>query len=82
MRLRKKINRPQRLEDEIAYGKSSNNPTKPALPHLLRSQVVPFNPYLLAAAFPSRSIAENGDCEDETEAGAEKDLNVDSSSDS
>lgn len=82
MQLRKQINRPQRLEDEIAYGKSSNNPTKPAFPHLLQSQLVSFNPNLPAAAFPSRSSPKNRDDEDETEAGVEKDCDVDADSES
>ena len=53
MRLRKSITRPQKLQDEIAYGRDSKDPTKPAFPDLLQSQVIPFNPQLLPAAFPS-----------------------------
>jgi hypothetical protein len=53
MRLRKNLQRPQKLLDEIQYGKKQNDPTRPANPELLRSQVVPFNPNLPPAAFPS-----------------------------
>lgn len=53
MRLRKKINCPQKLEDEIAYGNNSKDPTKPAFPHLLQAQVVPFDDNLPPATFPS-----------------------------
>jgi hypothetical protein len=55
MRLRTNLTRPQKLEDEIAYGKNSKDPTKPAFPKLLQSQVVPFNPHLPSAAFPTQS---------------------------
>lgn len=37
----------------MVFGKDLNDPTKPAFPNLLRSQVVPFNPLLPPAAFPS-----------------------------
>ena len=53
MRLRKIINRPQKLQDEMVFGKDLKDPTKPTFPNLLRSQVVPFNPLLPPAAFPS-----------------------------
>ena len=53
MRLRKSIQRPRKLQDEIDYGKKRNETTRPAMPELLQSQVVPFNPNLPPAAFPS-----------------------------
>jgi hypothetical protein len=81
MRLRKKITRPQKLEDEVAYGKKSNDPTKPAFPHLLQSQVVSFNPDLPTAAFPSLPIASIRDGQHDSEGGAEQDMDDDESSD-
>ncbi len=80
MRLRKKVTRPQRLEDEIAYGKTSNDPTKPAFPHLLQSRVVPFNPDLPAAAFPSRPLAKSRDGKGDGETLAQRDAKFDESS--
>lgn len=80
MRLRKKVTRPQRLEDEIAYGKPSNDPTRPAFPHLLQSRVVPFNPDLPAAAFPSRPIAKVRHDEGDGETFPLRDTRLDESS--
>jgi hypothetical protein len=53
MRLRTTIQRPRKLEDETEYGKKRNETTRPAMPELLQSQVVPFNPNLPPAVFPS-----------------------------
>lgn len=53
MPLRKTATRPPELQDKVAYGKKSNDPTEPAFPHLLQSQIVPYNQYLPPAAFPS-----------------------------
>ncbi len=66
MNLRKSINRPRKLQEEIAYGKKSNNPTKPAFPEKLRAQVLPFNPHLPPAAFPSLPLEANPYGEDES----------------
>jgi hypothetical protein len=81
MRLRKNINRPRKLEDEIAYGKTIKHITTPAFPDLQRSQVVPFNPQLSPAAFPSLPIsaANNGNADDG--ASLEQDSGLDASSD-
>jgi hypothetical protein len=81
MRLRKNINRPRKLEDEIAYGKTTKHITTPAFPDLQQSQVVPFNPQLPPAAFPSLpvSAANNGNADDE--ASLEQDMGLDASSD-
>lgn len=56
MNLRKSINHPQKLQDEIAYGKKSKGPTKPAFPEKLSAQVLPYNPHLPPAAFPSLAL--------------------------
>lgn len=53
--LRRETRGPTRLEDEEFYNKKpSRTPmTKPQYPQLLRQQVVPYNPNLPPAAFPS-----------------------------
>lgn len=70
MNLRKSINRPQKLQDEIAYGKNSRDPTKPAFPEKLRAQVVSFNPHLPPAVFPSLPLEVDIYREDESAASA------------
>lgn len=55
--MRTRVQPPTRFEDEI---NSPLGPTgrvdKPAFPRLLQAQVVPFNPYLPSAAFPTRNF--------------------------
>jgi hypothetical protein len=53
MRLRKSIQRPRKLQSEAEYGTKRNDTTRPEMPELLQSQVVPFNPNLPPAVFPS-----------------------------
>jgi hypothetical protein len=75
MRLRKNIARPKKLEDE--HWGSSKDPTKPAYPHLLRAQVVPFNPHLPPAAFPSLPFSGSGDEQVEVEVTATDAMDID-----
>ena len=81
MNLRKSINRPQKLQDEIAYGKKSKDPTKPAFPEKLRAQVVSFNPHLPPAAFPSLPSEVDIYGKDEGAATAKAAANAEESSD-
>ncbi|ERF73906.1 hypothetical protein EPUS_05918 [Endocarpon pusillum Z07020] len=81
MNLRKSINRPQKLQDEIAYGKRSKDPTQPAFPEKLRAQVIPFNPHLPPAVFPSRPLEVDIYGEDEGTATAKAAADAEESSD-
>ncbi len=65
MNLRKSINRPQKLQDEVAYGRKSKDATTPAFPEKLTAQVLPFNPHLPPAAFPSLPLGADLYGEDE-----------------
>jgi hypothetical protein len=60
MRLRKDIQRPRKLLDEDAAEKVSRDSTKPLFPHLMQSRVVPFDPDLPSATFPSLSCLRGG----------------------
>ena len=80
MRLRKTISRPQKLEDEVAYGKNSKDPTKPTFPQLLQAQVVPFNDDLPPAVFPSLPFLTGNNANGDDEATAEQAENVQASS--
>ena len=53
MQLRQKVTAPERFEDLVDSTASLCNGTRPAFPRLLKGQVVPFNPYLPPAAFPT-----------------------------
>jgi hypothetical protein len=64
MRLRTRIQPPERFEDEDHNISAANNATKPAFPRLLREQTISFDPHLPPAAFPSLTQAhpqEDGD---------------------
>lgn len=80
MRLRKAINQPQKLQDEMVFGRESKDPTKPTFPHLLRSQVVPFNPLLPPAAFPSLPFPRDSDGDGDRPAIAENDTDAEARS--
>jgi hypothetical protein len=64
MRLRTRIQAPERFEDEDYKTSAASSATKPAFPSLLKEQTVAFNPHLPPAAFPSlREVhpSEDGD---------------------
>lgn len=58
--LRKVTREPTRLEEEEYYNRTTPSKasliTKPQFPELLRDQVIPFNPNLPTAAFPSTTL--------------------------
>ena len=58
MRLRTRIQAPERFEDEDYETVAAHNATKPAFPRLLNEQVVAFDPHLPPAAFPSLTQAQ------------------------
>lgn len=80
MNLRKSIARPQKLQDEIAYGKNAKDPSKPAYPRLLQSQIVPFNPRLPPAAFPTLPFPKDNHGEGEAEAILRTDVDAEAGS--
>lgn len=53
MRLRTRIQAPERFEDEDYDTPAANDATKPAFPRLLKQQTASFNPHLPPAVFPS-----------------------------
>jgi hypothetical protein len=53
MRLRTRIQAPERFEDEDYDTPAASNATKPAFPRLLKEQTIFFDPHLPPAAFPS-----------------------------
>jgi hypothetical protein len=64
MRLRRRIQAPERFEDEDYDTIAASNATKPAFPRLLKEQTVSFDPHLRSAAFPSLTQAHPQDDED------------------
>src|SRR5438046_894393 len=56
MRLRTRIQPPERFEDEDYNTSAASDATKPAFPSLLKEQTVAFNPHLPPAAFPSLTV--------------------------
>ena len=63
MRLRTRIQAPERFEDEDYNSPATNNSTKPAFPRLLKERTTSFDQHLPPAAFPSLTQAHppNGD---------------------
>ena len=62
MRLRTRIQAPERYEDADEYNYSTaKNTTRPAFPRLLKEQVVPFNPHVPSATFPTLDIRQAQD---------------------
>jgi hypothetical protein len=57
MRLRTRIQAPERFEDEDYDTQAAGNATKPAFPRLLKEQTISFDPHLPPAAFPSLTQA-------------------------
>jgi hypothetical protein len=53
MRLRTRIQAPERFEDEDYDTPAASNSTKPAFPRLLEAKTIFFDPHLPPAAFPS-----------------------------
>jgi hypothetical protein len=53
MRLRTRIQAPERFEDEDYDTPAASNPTRPPFPRLLKEQTISFDPHLPPAAFPS-----------------------------
>jgi hypothetical protein len=64
MRLRTRIQAPERFEDEDYDTVAASNATKPAFPRLLKEQTVSFDPHLPSAAFPSLTQAHPQEHED------------------
>ena len=58
MRLRTRIQAPDRFEDEDYDTVAASNATKPAFPGLLNEQAIAFDPHLPPAAFPSLTQAQ------------------------
>jgi hypothetical protein len=57
MRLRTRIQAPERFEDENYDTPAAGNATKPAFPRLLKEQTISFDPHLPPATFPSLTQA-------------------------
>jgi hypothetical protein len=57
MRLRTRIQPPDRFEDEDYNTSAASDTTKPAFPSLLKEQTLAYNPRLPPAAFPSLTAA-------------------------
>jgi hypothetical protein len=53
MRLRTRIQAPERFEDEDYDTPAASNPTRPPFPRLLKEQTISFDPHLPPAAVPS-----------------------------